>query len=53
MLFCKDSAGGTCYELQFVTDGTPCKGADPEKDYESIYNVTFVMIVEIFRPVIL
>ena len=36
---------GTCYELQFIMDGTSCKGADPEKDYVSNHNVTFAKMV--------
>ena len=36
LLFFKDSVRGTSYEVQFVMDGRPCEGADPEKDYVSI-----------------
>ena len=35
LLFSKDSAGETCYELQFVMDGTPYEGEDPQRDYVS------------------
>ena len=36
VVFCQENAGATCHELQFVMDGTPCEGADPQKDYVSI-----------------
>ena len=35
MVFCQESASATCHALQFVMDGTPCEGADPQKDYVS------------------
>ena len=44
-MFRQHIADRTCHELRFVMDGTPFEGADPQKDYVSSHNVTFVKII--------